>query len=43
MEQSNEEVIFIDEKSYQQIKDNMCKTNDYFTIEEWKKLVKKLS
>ena len=40
MEQEN---VFIDEESYQQFKKNMCKTDDYFTIEEWKELVEKLS
>lgn len=32
------EVLFIDEQSYQQFKQEMCKTNNYFTVEEWKKL-----
>lgn len=35
--------VVIDEKTYQQIKKDMCKTSDYFTIEEWKELVEKLS
>ncbi len=37
----NEEMIveeIVDEKAYQQIKKEMCKTSDYFTIEEWHKL-----
>ena len=37
------EVTFIKEKSYQQFKKDMCKTNDYFTLEEWEKLVEKIS
>lgn len=37
------ENVFIDEESYQQFKKEMCKTDDYFTIEEWKKLVEKIS
>lgn len=37
------EVLFIDEQSYQQFKQEMCKTNDYFTVEEWKKLMEKVS
>lgn len=37
------EVLFIDEQSYQQFKLEMCKTNDYFTVEEWKKLKEKVS
>ena len=40
MEKEN---VFIVEKSYQQLKKDMCKTSDYFTIEEWKELVEKLS
>lgn len=40
MEKEN---VVINEKSYQQIKKKMCKTSDYFTIKEWKKLVEKLS
>ena len=28
------ENVFIDEESYQQIKREMCKYNDYFSIEE---------
>ena len=47
-EVENEEMIikkigFINEKSYQQFKKDMCKTNDYFTIGEWKKLGEKLT
>lgn len=37
------DVLFIDEQSYQQFKQEMCKTNDYFTVEEWKKLIEKVS
>ncbi len=33
-----EETIFIDEKTYQQIKKNMCKKDDYFTEKEFKKI-----
>lgn len=40
MEKEN---VFIDEESYQQFKKDMCKTDDYFTIEEWKKLAEKLA
>ena len=40
MEKEN---VFIDEESYQQFKKNMCKTDDYFTIEEWKKISRKIS
>lgn len=40
MEKEN---VIIDEESYQQFKKDMCKTSDYFTIEEWKELVEKLS
>ena len=28
------EELFIDEKSYQQLKKKMCKSNDYFSLEE---------
>ena len=28
------EKVFIDEKSYQQLKKKMCKSNDYFSLEE---------
>ena len=38
-----EENGFIEEEQYQQIKKEMYKTDDYFTIEEWKKLVEKIS
>jgi len=37
-----EEIGFIDEGSYQQIKKEMCKANDYFTLDEWK-ILKKLT
>ena len=43
MEKTEEKTIFINEKSYQQFKKDMCKTSDFFTIKEWKKLVEKLS
>ncbi len=32
------ETIFIDEESYQQIKKNMCKKDDYFTEKEFEKI-----
>lgn len=32
------ETIFIDEESYQQIKKNMCKSDDYFTEKEFGKI-----
>lgn len=32
------EGIVIDEQIYQQFKQDMGKTDDYFTIEEWEKL-----
>ena len=35
MEKEN---VVIDEQSYQQFKKDMCKTDDYFTLEEFKKL-----
>lgn len=35
--------VVIDEKTYQQIKKKMCKTDDYFSIEEWKELTEKLT
>ena len=38
-----EENGFIEEEQYQQIKKEMYKSDDYFTIEEWEKLVKKNS
>ena len=34
-------INFINEESYQQFKKDMGKTDDYFNIEEWNKLVKK--
>ena len=40
MEKEN---IIINEQSYQQFKKDMCKTNDYFTLEEWKILVEKIN
>ncbi len=46
MKKENEEIIgeiLIDEKSYQQIKKNMGKVNDYFSIDEWEKLGEKLT
>ncbi len=46
MKKENEEIIgeiLIDEKSYQQIKKNMGKVNDYFSIDEWKILGEKFS
>ena len=35
MEKEN---VVIDEQSYQQFKKDMCKTDDYFTLEEFEKL-----
>ena len=37
------EIRFIEEKTYQQIKKEMCKTSDYFTMNEWKILTEKIS
>ena len=37
------EIIFIEEKTYQQIKKDINKSDDYFTVYEWKKLEEKLS
>lgn len=37
------ENVIIAEQSYQQFKKDMCKTDDYFTLEEWKKLVEKIN
>ena len=37
------EIIYIDEISYQQLKKDMCKNDDYFTCNEVEKLSKKLS
>lgn len=34
------EKLIVNEKTYQQIKKDMCKTDDYFTIEEWVKLIR---
>ena len=34
--------IFINEKSYQQIKKEMCKKDDYFTVEELENIGKKI-
>lgn len=39
----NGPIIFIDEKSYQQIKKEMCKTDDFFTLKEWNVLKEKIS
>ena len=39
----NLENVVIDEQSYQQFKKDMCKTDDYFTLEEWKILVEKIN
>ena len=40
MEKTKEKIVdlFIDEKSYQQIKIKMCKSDDYFTLSECYKL-----
>lgn len=40
MEKEN---VIIDEKNYQQIKKDMCKTDDYFSTKEWKKFTEKIS
>lgn len=37
------ENVVIDEQSYQQFKKDMCKTDDYFTLEEWEILVEKIN
>lgn len=37
------ENVVIDEETYQQIKKEMCKTDDYFSVEEWENLVEKIS
>lgn len=29
-----DEIIYVDEKSYQQIKKDMCKSDDYFNLKE---------
>lgn len=45
MKKAKEEIIkedFIDEKNYQQMKKKICKKDDYYTIKEWKKLIKQL-
>lgn len=39
MEKEN---VVIDEQSYQQFKKDICKTDDYFTLEEWKKMEEKI-
>lgn len=43
MKKENEEIMveikLIDEDKYQQFKKNMRKTNDYFTVKEWKILM----
>lgn len=31
-----DEIIYIDEKSYQQLKNKMCKSDDYFSFDEVK-------
>ena len=38
-----DEIIYIDEESYQQTKKEMCKSDDYFSGNEVEKLSKKLS
>ncbi len=47
MKKENEEIMveikLIDEDKYQQFKKNMRKTNDYFSIDEWKILGEKFS
>lgn len=39
MEKEN---VVINEESYQQFKKDICKTDDYFTLEEWKKMEEKI-
>ena len=41
MKDKVEEIIFINEKDYKKIKEELNKKNDYFTIEEIKKLTTK--
>ena len=44
MEYLNEaKVVFIDEENYQQVKKDLCKKDDYFSMEQWKKIIEKLS
>ena len=38
LDEVKKELKFINEKSYQQIKKELCKTDDFFTLEELKKL-----
>lgn len=40
---NEKEGIFIDEETYQQIKKNMCKKEDYFTEKEFEKIDVKLT
>lgn len=37
------ELNFINEKDYQQVKKKMCKSDDYFSLEEWKILTEKIN
>lgn len=37
------EKVIVNEKTYQQIKKEMCKSDDYFTIKDLKQLIEKLS
>lgn len=40
MEYLNEaKVVFIDEESYQQIKKDLCKKDDYFSMEQLEKII----
>lgn len=38
LEKVKKEQIYIDEESYQHIKEKLCKKDDYFTLEEIEKL-----
>ena len=39
----NNNYLIIDEESYQQIKKDLCKKDDYFSVEQWRKIIEKLS
>ena len=43
LDEIKKDLMFIDEKNYQQIKKNMRKKNDYFNIEEIQKMEKFLA
>ena len=38
-----DEIIYIDEERYEQLKKEMCKSDDYFSLDEVEKLSKRLS